>query len=86
MFKCFDNKFNSNMKSQLTKNLRDLPAPSFKKIKTETEYNFKRIENKRSFHFNVNILDNIQQSIHVGNNETTIQNRPTILYHRLATN
>ena len=46
------------------------PLPSFKKIKTETDYNFKRIENNRSFHFNVNILDNIQQSTHVGNNDT----------------
>ena len=35
----------------------------------EAEYNFKRIGNKKHFYFNVNILDDIQESIHhAGNN------------------
>ena len=36
-----------------------------------TEYNFKRIGNKRQFNLNVNVLDDIQESIHnVENNDT----------------
>ena len=66
-FKYFDNKFN-NMQSQLAENSRTSP---FKKAKRETEYNFKRIGNKRQFNFNVGTLDDIQKSIHhVENNDT----------------
>ena len=53
------------MQSQLAENLR---APF---QKGETEYNFKRIENKKQFNFCVDILDDIQESIdHVENNDT----------------
>ena len=56
------------MQLQLAENLR---PPPFKKIKRETEYNFKRIGNKRQFNSIVDILDDIQESIHhVENNDT----------------
>ena len=56
------------MQLQLAENLR---PPPFKKIKRETEYNFKRIRNKRQFNSIVDILDDIQESIHhVENNDT----------------
>ena len=57
------------MQSQLAENSR----PLFKKSKRETECNFKPIGNKNQFNFNVDILDDIQESInHVKNNDTEL--------------
>ena len=64
MFKYFGNKFN-NMQSQLTENSTTLP---FKKAKRKRA---NIISNKLRFNFNVDILDDTQESIHrVENNDT----------------
>ena len=68
MFKYFGNKFN-NMQSQLTENSTTLPFKKAKRKRPNIISN--KLKTKKRFNFNVDILDDTQESIHrVENNDT----------------